>query len=233
MLKSPRNHKYGGSKSAAPSCIIIIICNTAHQIDISISSIRTTIEKLEAARAASLVYWSLLGPSGSFWVNFFRPYDLLGCSRNQKAKIYLLQSPKTKMEEGFRLFLRLDTIPFPIIFICEDWCQSAARLLPGASCVAAVQGSGGFEKLLTQSNLEQETSDQSDPASVEADGCQLTLVCSLQCAPVMAERRRSQPYLTRDQNQRLATLRHRYLQIYLQIYLVYLVNLLSIYLYLW
>ena len=78
--------------------------------------------------------------------------------------------------------MRLDTIPFPIIFICEDWCQSAARLLPGASCVAAVQGSGGFEKLLTQSNLEQETSDQSDPASVEADGCQLTLVCSLQSA---------------------------------------------------
>ena len=104
--------------------------------------------------------------------------------------------------------MRLDTIPFPILFICEDWCQSAARLLPGASCVAAVQGSGGFEKLLTQSNLEQETSDQSDPASVEADGCQLTLVCSLQSAPVMSERRRSQPYLTRDQNQRLATLRH-------------------------
>ena len=106
--------------------------------------------------------------------------------------------------------MRLDTIPFPILFIFEDWCQSAARLLPGASRVAAVQGSGGFEKLLTQSNLEQETTDQSDPASVEADGCQLTLVCSLQCAPVMSERRRSQPYLTRDQNQRLATLRHRY-----------------------
>ena len=74
--------------------------------------------------------------------------------------------------------MRLDTIPFPIIFICEDWCHSAARLLPAASRVAAVQGSGGFEKLLTQSNLEQETSDQSDPASVEADGCQLTLVCT-------------------------------------------------------
>ena len=82
--------------------------------------------------------------------------------------------------------MRLDTIPFPILFICEDWCQSAARLLPGASCVAAVQGSGGFEKLLTQSNLEQETTEQSDPASVEADGCQLTIACDVGEAAVAA-----------------------------------------------
>ena len=41
----------------------------------------------------------------------------------------------------------------------------------------------------------------------------------------MSERRRSQPYLTRDQNQRLATLRHRcrfYRYIHTEIYLVHL-----------